>query len=184
METYATAVAIPDPYPTVPGWGSNLSPSAPKTPLIPLCHSGNSLYFLNEGIDEKLTICIILGARSLSAFYILTLVCSHQSWGRSCYHPLSKYRDRQQGLPSSLAVVPPGSEHKAMTCTRSPSLSQGSWLWMPLDGSHIFQVCSGSPFLHDGQHLEGSLWSHESPCHLLVAHCVAQSGHLHMFTKE
>ena len=35
-------MATPDLRTTVPGQGLNLHPSAPKTPPISLCHSGNS----------------------------------------------------------------------------------------------------------------------------------------------
>ena len=40
--TQAAAVAMPDPQPTVLGQGSNLCPSAPKAPLIPLGYIGNA----------------------------------------------------------------------------------------------------------------------------------------------
>ena len=41
VATYAAA-AMPDPSPTVWGWGSNLRPTPPETPPIPLSCSGNS----------------------------------------------------------------------------------------------------------------------------------------------
>lgn len=40
--TYALAVAMPGPKPAVPGQESNLHPSAPKMPPIPLHHIRNT----------------------------------------------------------------------------------------------------------------------------------------------
>ena len=43
--TQAETVAMLDPWPTVPGWGSNLHPCAPEMLLGPLHHSRNSSIF-------------------------------------------------------------------------------------------------------------------------------------------
>ena len=42
LATYAKAVAMLDPYPTLLGRLSNLHPRAPEMPPIPLRHSGNT----------------------------------------------------------------------------------------------------------------------------------------------
>ena len=52
--TQAETETTLDPQPTVPNWGSNPRPSTPKTPPIPLCHSGSSIIpILKRGRKRK-----------------------------------------------------------------------------------------------------------------------------------
>ena len=52
---HAPAAAIPDPQPTVPGWGSISSPRAPEMVPILLHHSGNccaTMYFKSQSFRD------------------------------------------------------------------------------------------------------------------------------------
>ena len=54
VETYASAAAMPDPQPTVPGWVLNLRPSVPKKLPIPRHHNRNSnkKFYLTQYIQK------------------------------------------------------------------------------------------------------------------------------------
>ena len=77
----ATAVATLDLQRTVPGWGSNLSPRAPKMLQIPLRHSGNSL--------TSTLVCCVWACVALEHEIFLECMIQTTPWLRLACHSRS-----------------------------------------------------------------------------------------------
>ena len=78
--TYAAAVATPDPSPPVLGWGSNLCPRAPETPLMLLPHGGNScpVFVLMVSVVHLFLPPVIHTETGDSSNYLLELLSDSQ----------------------------------------------------------------------------------------------------------
>ena len=182
---------MPDPQPTVPGWGSNLLPGPAETPPVPWHHSGDSyVYFLSTQKCLFSTCHTALGPGDMAMNKQQSLG-SHRAYSveRACGGKGAETLSEPSIHPPGTRQAIPGSVTSLSTCcaqhhagwhsafSAGPGLSAASARQeAPLDGHMHAHTC---PAPHGptgkGAKCRGHSWA--GPWRILAAMSILSPGH-------